>query len=73
MEKLVFTREQSSNIHVAEYNPTKRVLYLSFHNGGRYRYDAVPLDVWENFKNAPSKGSYFAANIRTQYKYERIY
>ncbi|MBR6023133.1 MAG: KTSC domain-containing protein [Kiritimatiellae bacterium] len=35
------------------------------------RYFEVPVDVWEEFKDAPSKGSFYGSQIRQ--RFERVY
>ena len=33
-----------------------------------YIHKGVPINVWEEFKNAPSKGSYYDYNIKHKYQ-----
>jgi|ERR1017187_234656 uncharacterized protein (DUF927 family) len=35
--------------------------------GYQYIHKGVPIEVWEEFKNAPSKGSYYDYNIKHRY------
>ena len=33
-----------------------------------YIHQDMPYEIWENFKNADSKGSYYSRNIRGRYR-----
>lgn len=33
-----------------------------------YIHEKLPISVWNNFKNAPSKGTYYNANIKHKYR-----
>ena len=63
----------SSAIAGFGYQKEKRVLTVDF-KGGRRRYDYhdVPEAVFEGMKAAPSKGVFFAENIRDVYRYARV-
>ena len=54
------------------YHPYGKKLWVVFRNtGNAYYYYDVPYEVWHDFKNAESKGSYFQECIRDYYEYER--
>lgn len=54
------------------YHPYGKKLWVVFRNtGNAYYYYDVPYEVWYDFKNADSKGSYFQECIRDYYEYER--
>lgn len=57
----------SSNITSAGYDPDKRVLEIEFHHGKRYRYTDVEPETWEDFRDAPSAGSYHRRYIAGHY------
>ena len=57
----------SSNLSSVGYE--NGILYISFHSGATYWYKDVPESVYRNLMNAPSKGKYFAAHIKTAYQY----
>ena len=61
----------SSNLRSVGYDPDTRTLEVEFHQGGIYRYSAVPERVYRGLMQADSHGSYFHYNIRTSYKYRR--
>jgi len=39
---------------------------------GTWRYSEVPIDEYENFRDAASRGTYFNLYIRDQYSNERV-
>lgn len=64
---------QSSNLQAVRYEPSTRQLFVRFRTEGReYRYDGVSVSTFEELLAAPSKGGYFAANIRSSYPYTRL-
>ena len=48
------------------------VLEIQFHNGGLYQYFDVPAQIHQALISAPSKGKFFAQNIRGVYRYARV-
>ena len=63
---------RSSNVRSVGYSEAERVLEVSFHNGGLYRYNNVPADVHAALMTSPSKGSFLARFIKDRYPYRRI-
>jgi hypothetical protein len=64
---------ESSNIASAGYDPKTRVLEVRFRGSGRlYRYNDVTPETHADFEKAPSKGSFFARNIRTCHTCEPV-
>lgn len=63
---------ESSNLSSVGYDPKTRVLEIEFHSGGVYQYSGVPQSEYEALMNAPSKGSYFAHNIKNSYGASRV-
>lgn len=43
-------------------------LIYTTNRGYEYIHKGVPINVWEEFKNASSKGSYYDHNIRHKYR-----
>ena len=62
----------SSNLSSVGYDASDRTLEVEFHDGKIYQYFEVPASVYRGLINAPSKGSYFHAHIRTTYRYRRL-
>jgi hypothetical protein len=61
----------SSNILQSVYIEAKQTLYIIFHRGGTYSYTSVPKDVYEEFENCTSQGSFFTQKIKKTYQYKK--
>lgn len=57
---------RSSFIEDARYNPDSEHLILDL-NGTNYEYCDVPEDIWAEFQDADSLGSYFNYEIKGNY------
>jgi len=62
----------SSNIINAEYDDETEVLTITFKNGGMYEYSGVPLNVYQEFLEAPSVGSFLHSSIKPFYEVQKI-
>ncbi len=62
----------SSAIRNLFYVPAKRELWVTFVSGRRYVYAEVPADVFDAFKTAPSRGTFFNHEIRDRYAYREV-
>lgn len=58
---------QSGNIAKYGYHPESRTMVTEFKNGKVYQYSGVPKEVYDNFRNAESQGSFHAQNIKGRY------
>ena len=56
----------------AAYRADARQMDLRFRDGDIYRYFDVPVQVYEAFRAAESKGRYFARHIRNRFRYEQV-
>jgi hypothetical protein len=54
------------------YDPETAELTITFVTGRRYVYDDVPQDVYDAFKAAFSRGTFFNHHIRDHYGYREI-
>jgi len=56
------------------FDPVRKVLEIVFRGArGAYRYFGVPVDEWQRFRNAPSKGIYLNQFFKLRrYTYEKI-
>ncbi|MEJ6616670.1 MAG: KTSC domain-containing protein [Crocinitomicaceae bacterium] len=54
-------------INNASYNSQTETLIIEMNNKD-YSFKGVPYEVWEGFKNASSKVSYYHQNIRGRYQ-----
>lgn len=62
----------SGNLESAGYDDQAQALFIKFKTGQTYRYANVPRRVFDELMAAESKGRYFAAVIRLEYKAERL-
>jgi hypothetical protein len=62
----------STAIRFISYDEDTERLSVTFVTGRRYLYEGVPVDVYEDFLRAPSRGGFFNAEIRDRYDYEEI-
>lgn len=72
LDKLRKHLVSSSNIEWVAYDNKIKKLYVHFTSNSTYEYENVPKDVFERLLKAGSKGRYFAAAIKWNYKYKRI-
>jgi hypothetical protein len=54
------------------YEPDKQILYLRFQSGDVYRYFEFPAADHQAFLDSESRGRFFLAHIRDQFRYERM-
>jgi hypothetical protein len=54
----------SRNLAAIGWDELTGELQVQFHNGAIYSYQNVPPELYEGLINAPSKGTFFAYNIR---------
>lgn len=62
--------KNSSNVEAIGFQPhagDKGTLTVKFKGGKDYTFKSVPLSVWEDFRDAESKGSYFAKHIKGKF------
>lgn len=62
----------SSSVASVGYDPKSQMLELEFHSGSVYEYREVPPEVFRDLMEAPSKGRFFASEIRGQYPSTRL-
>lgn len=62
----------SSNVDSVGYVAEYSALYVKFNTGSTYRYDDVPVEVYEGLINAASVGQYLNQNIKGVYSYQKI-
>lgn len=58
---------QSAALSSASYDPDGGALDITFTSGRTFTYEGVPYDVFEQLRDSISPGSYFHANIKSQY------
>lgn len=62
----------STVISSFHYNPETKLLTIVFVTGMVYGYKNVPLDVYEEFKSAFSKGTFFNRFIKPKYSFQKL-
>jgi lysyl-tRNA synthetase class 2 len=62
----------STVIRTHLYDAGERKLAIEFTTGRRYLYHDVPPQEYERFRSAFSKGRYFNAHIRDNYRYTEL-
>jgi len=62
----------SSVIRSYHYDPKQHELELEFVSGRRYRYHDVPGETYSAMRLAFSKGEFFNAHVRDQYRHTRL-
>lgn len=66
------TYENSTQVSKAWYDEEKQALFVTFKTGKTYRYDEVPLSVWEASLQAESIGKFLNTDIKGKYSYKAI-
>jgi len=62
----------STVISSYHYDAKHEVLRIIFVSGMVYGYKKVPVDVFNEFKSAFSKGIYFNQHIKNNYEFEKM-
>ena len=62
----------SESIAAIGYDDDAEVLEIEFITGSVYRYRGVSQDVFEDFRQAASKGGFFNAYIKNAYAFEQV-
>lgn len=67
MSKVYFI---STFIKYLEYNAQESQLTIGFTDGEEFTYKDVPIQVYQQFLEAPSAGKFFHEYIKDNYEYE---
>jgi KTSC domain len=62
----------SSMIASIGYLARSRMLEIEFVSGSIYRYLDVGQETYDDFLEAPSKGTFFNAHIKDEYSFVRV-
>jgi len=54
------------------YNKSLQAIEVVFKSGSKYRYLNVPENIYNDMKNAFSKGTYLNTHIKDKYKFEKL-
>jgi len=56
------------------YEASSQTLYVTFVTSGRrYAYRDVPMETYDAFQHAFSKGTFFNQHIRDQYRHDLVF
>ena len=59
---------QSTTVDLHGYDPAARTMTVQFKNGNVYELKGVPQEIWNNYKNSESQGSYYQQNLKGRYE-----
>ncbi len=62
---------ESSNISRFSYDVQAQVLTVEFKSGGAYNYYDVPEVIFQNMRDATSKGQFLVQVVKGKYRYAR--
>lgn len=62
----------SSNIKSIGYDEGSSTLEVEFHSGSIYQYFDVPLNIYNELREAGSKGQYFAKQIKGYFRFAKV-
>jgi len=62
----------SSNISSIGFDEDSNTLEVEFRSGAIYQYFDVPLAVYQDFLDSPSKGQYYAQHIKGYYRFVKV-
>lgn len=65
-------RLDSTSLDRVGYDPDSKVLLVVFRDHSSYHYDGVPYAIFENLRQASSKGAYFNCAIRGSYSFRPV-
>jgi hypothetical protein len=63
---------ESSNLSAIGYDLERQVLAVTFKGGDIWHYASVTPELAEAFFEAPSKGRFYGANIRSKFAAEKM-
>lgn len=67
-----FTAFESSNVRKISYDEPSTTLEVTFHNGSTYQYFDVPVNKWDDFKRADSKGKFIHQHLKDQHRFVKV-
>ena len=69
---MIRTPVSSSNIISVGYDTGTQTMEVEFNSGAVYQYFDIPQGIYDAFMAAGSKGEFFAAQIKGNYRYARV-
>lgn len=62
----------TTGIRSVNFEPRGEELEIEFADGGVYRYQMVPQEIYQELMEAPSKASYFTQTINERFACVRV-
>ena len=72
MEEIPLIPVDSTSIKAIGYDVINGILRVRFVNDNVYDYLEVLPDVFDEFMNSPSKGTYLNTKIKDAYRFEKV-
>ena len=64
---------ESSNVSSVAYDRANKVAYVTFTNGGLYKYEGVDVEDYESLRDAESVGRHLRnVFLKNEYEYEKL-
>jgi len=63
---------KSSLIKAIGYNEDHETMTVEFKAGGTFEYALITPELWKEFREAPSTGKYFVANIKGKFPTKQL-
>lgn len=67
-----FDSPESSNVKQASFDVDSNTLTVTFRGNRTYQYPGFPIHIWDDFRNAESKGAFFQAVIKDTWAGVRV-
>ena len=62
----------SSNLQAIGYEPSASILGVQFSSGHIFHYANVPPKLWEGLLESPSKGQFYAREIKGRFTADKV-
>ena len=62
----------STMIKSVSYAPMQKTLIVKYNSGDAYKYDGIKATVFEELREAPSKGKFLHAYVIGTYKFKKL-
>lgn len=70
--KFCSNKPKSTQVSDFGYDPTHKVLKVSFSNGGTYHYHGVTPELFGKLKGAESVGKFMNAHVKGKFKHAKV-
>lgn len=63
---------ESSNVKQFTYSTNSKTLTVEFNNGSVYSYSTVPINIFNEMKEAKSVGSFLSREVKGKYLHTQV-